>query len=251
MASIISETFASGADKALQLGNEEWGRVMSIGADWTWLRLGFMYNFTPDGTNNIATADLRFGFSNAANRHVGSPSAGLLWYGAHFGAASNTSIAGGTWTYNAGSGNPYFSSSGNGRISYVNTGFAGGANSAGSYHHFTNGGSTLRRSVAFVDLEKNGTSLWVMPRAMSSLNNVDHTLAQFRAAMATAGSLPSSGNSSLTVGGSTIGGAGSTSFANYPTNAGTYGELVAPHIGWNKGLINFLNIFAIEVYRHA
>ena len=252
MASIISETFSDGADKALQLENEEFGRLLAIGSDWTYLRIGVMYNIVPDGTNNIATADIRLGGSNGADKHIGSGT-DKLWYGNHLGANSGTAITGGTWTHNAGSGDPYFVSSGNTRIRQAGTTLSGAGNSS-SHRHFTSDGATRRRGVLITNLEKNGTSMWVGGQCnnnVSSPFNADFTLAEFREAMATFTAPPSGGNVSLTVGGKQLSGLGTTQFTGHDTNAATYGDINSAHIGWNKGLINFLNIFAIEVYRHA
>ena len=63
-------TFADGANKGLELGNEEFGRDLQIGSDWTRIRVGVLLNITPDGTNNISSVQFRMGFSNGAAHHA-------------------------------------------------------------------------------------------------------------------------------------------------------------------------------------
>ena len=246
MAEIISQTFADGANLALQLQNEEWGREFAIGSDWTRIRLGFMANLIPDGTANITSAQLRFGFSSSSSMHFGSQSAGLFYGGL---MPNSGTYTGGTFTYNAGGGEPYFSAGGIYRVRSL-AGTLSGGSSAGSPYIATNTGTTARRSVFMVELLKSGTSMIVGAGSFNggTGSGTDHTLAEFRSAMTTA---DLTGGTAPTVGSDAMQNWGTNTFTNHDTNAATHGETDSVHIGFNKGLVEFLNIFAVEVYRFA
>lgn len=106
MGAIVQVLFADGPDKALRLGNEEWGRELEWGVNWTRMRIGLLCNVTPDAANNLATRSFRIGISTAPTDHVGS-NAATAWYGALLDNGI-TNIGGGTWYYNAGGTNPYY-----------------------------------------------------------------------------------------------------------------------------------------------
>lgn len=241
-------TFADGADKGLEMGNEEWGRDLIIGSSWTRIRVGMMLNVVPDGINNILGCQIRMGFSNGASFHEGDGS-GQLWFGTHFGGNSS-SFAGGNLVYNAGAGNPYYITSGAYRNQVINGTPTGGSGGNGAFgQQPTTGGSTIRRGCMIAEIKKTGTSMQV-GGGSSNVASQDYTLANFRSWMGQSNDI-AAGSAPANIDGQACQTFGSTTFVNYTTNAGIYGEVIAPHIGWNIGLTNFLRIYAIEVYRVA
>lgn len=248
MSAIILNTFATGADKALQLGNEEWGRLLQIGSTWNRIRIGIMCNLDPDGTNNISAGSLRIAATNGVDKHVGSGT-GQLAYGVIFGSSSNPPVlTGGTFTYNAGGGDPYFSYPGYSAFKNVNGGaLVFGSSNATARAMFASTGAVKRRSVLFVDLEKSGTSLLVRGNSLlvTSLGNADYTFSHFDQALADAGT----GN--INVNGVTHTGISLATFTGHDTDVGTYGPLNSIHVGWSKGTPTFLNVYVVKVYRFS
>jgi hypothetical protein len=245
MAIIYQETFSDGPDKALVLSNEEWGRALSIGSNWTRIRIAALLAIEPDGTNNLASAQLRVGFSSAANDHYGSQAASH-WYGYCTGSSSAI-YTGGTHTYNDASGNPVITWGSYGRQRVLNGVITASGNN-GAVGIAATTGTTARRVPVFVELKKNGTSLVVAPGAVQITvggANVDYPLSAVVAAMEN--SLDLQGFGSLPCNGFTFGG-GNTTFTNYDTNAATYGEIVAAHVGWNKSVAP-LRVYAVLVSR--
>jgi len=76
-------------------------------------------------------------------------------------------------------------------------------------------------------------------------NNIDYSLSAVVATMEDAADLSITG--AITCNGKGFGG-GATTFSDYPTNAATYGEIIAPHVGWNK-TVALLRIYAVLVSR--
>lgn len=243
MAIITTQTFSDGTDKALSLENEEWGREMDIGSDWTRIRIGILFNISNVGTSNLASTSLRVGISNAANKHPGSGT-GKLWYGALFGI-NGSSLGGGTFTYNAGGGDPYFSWTPNSRVTQVNTTLSGSGQSATTIGAIA-GGSTNRRSCVFAEIKKVGDTMDVTGVSANSNQNV--TLALFRTGMAYNANPFLAQN--IVINGVNYSYCGTGNFSSRAANAATYGEPVAIQVGWNKSDPYFLNVFAIEAYRH-
>ena len=99
------------------------------------------------------------------------------------------------------------------------------------------------------EIKKTGTSMQV-GGGSSNVASQDYTLANFRSWMGQSNDI-AAGSAPANIDGQACQTFGSTTFVNYTTNAGIYGEVIAPHIGWNIGLTNFLRIYAIEVYRVA
>jgi hypothetical protein len=84
----------------------------------------------------------------------------------------------------------------------------------------------------------------------SAVNGTNGTLADFRSYMADADS-PALGGSNPKYLGSAARDAFGYTHSTYATDAGTYGELDSVSIGYSESLKTQLNIFALEVYRHA
>jgi len=245
MAIIFEETFSDGSDKGLVLSNEEWGRALQIGSDWTRIRMGMLVAMEPDGVNNLSGAQFRFGFSTAANDHLGSLAA-KLWYGAVLNGGSSTiNYLGGSYTYTANSNNSYYATVNLPRVRALNGTLSGSSNSGTYYIPTLN--NNKRRAPICVQLKKSGTTMIVSPRCPPSGagSPVDFTLADLLATMED----PTDDAVSTTLLCRGIGLTGSwTSFADYPDHAAAYGEIVAPHIGWNKTVAK-LHVYAVVVSR--
>jgi hypothetical protein len=243
MAIIYQETFSDGPDKALVLSNEEWGRALSIGSSWTRIRIAAHLAIEPDGTNNLASAQLRVGFSSAADDHYGSQAASH-WYGLCTGSSA-ANYTGATHAYSDASGNPVFTWGSYGRQRVLNGAITAAGNS-GTYGIAATTG-TPRRVPIFVELKKSGTSLVVSPGIVQILSggaNVDYPLSAVIASMENPTDMSSF---SMTCNGFSFGG-GNTTFTNYDTNAATYGQIIAAHVGWNKTIAP-LRVYAVLVSR--
>jgi len=99
MAIIIQRVFATDTKKGISLGNEEWVRGLTIGTNWSRLRIGILCAANPDGTNNINGCSYALGVCSGTSNP--------------FGAASTANFIGGgrsagVLTYTAGAGNPYY-----------------------------------------------------------------------------------------------------------------------------------------------
>lgn len=252
MALIESIVFPGGVDQCLTLFNEEWGRTLAIGDDWTRLRIGLLCSVEPNGASNIPTARLSVGMSSAANMHLGSAAAGL-WYGFNVGGGS-ASLSGATWVYGAGGGNPYYHCDAFTRIRSL-AGALSGTFNAGAASVPTTGGLVVRRWPVFVELEKVGTTM-VVGAAMINLSEGDptiraaysYTLADMILALEDGTLFIATGSNSVNIGSTFCHNLGSTTFAAHPTNAAVHGETDSVHIGWNKGAFGF-RVYAVGVSR--
>lgn len=156
MALIDLITFSDGDDKYLELAGESWGRQLAIGTNWNRIRVGIMCHLVGDPGTTLLGALFMLGFSNGANQHALSQTASL-WYGPALGSSA-ANYSGGSWAYNAGSGNPYFS------ISHTSTGFFRIVNgvitrSAGSSTSIVPTSTGLaRRWLLFSEIARDGTA---------------------------------------------------------------------------------------------
>lgn len=168
MATIGSRTFATYEplnDKYLSLANEEYVRTLAIGSNWNQVRIGLMYAMP--GAANIPSARFCVGLSASAFDPLASSSTGHF-VGVHF---TNTGFAGASLTYNAGSGNPYFTSPGFAFFKRVGTSATVFGSFTGTIFHPTNGGSTQRRGAVVAELTKGGSwtiRAWALPLAAMS-----------------------------------------------------------------------------------
>jgi hypothetical protein len=247
MAIIYQATFNDGPDKALVLSNEEWGRALSIGSNWTRIRMAALLAIQPDETNNLASAQIRIGFSSAADQHYGSQ-ASSHWYGYCTGTTSPV-YTGATHYYSDAGGNPVITWGSYGRQRALNGVLSGDGNN-GTFGISATTGTTPRRVPIFVELKKSGTNLIVSPGAVQITvggANIDYPLSAVVASMENPVDMAAYGN--VPCNGFSFGGGYST-FANYPTNAATYGEIIAAHVGWNKTIAP-LRVYAVLVSRFA
>lgn len=243
MAIIYQATFNDGPDKALVLSNEEWGRALSIGSSWTRIRMAALLAIEPDGTNNLASAQIRVGFSSAADQHYGSQAASH-WYGYCSGSSSAT-YNGGAHAYSDISGGPVIFWASYALQRVVNGAItANGANGAFGISATT---GPPRRVPIFVELRKSGTSMAVAVGAVPipATGNVDYPLSSLIASMENP--IDMTQGPPLPCNGFSFGG-GYTTFGSYNTNAATYGEIIAAHVGWNKTIAP-LRVYAVLVSR--
>lgn len=186
------------SDQALLIGNEELLRKLSIGNNWTSLRIGAMIAITPDGTNSLASCKLMLGvcsanatFSNTAGYSAASTT---NYVGADLYCPGNTGTPE-TAVYQAGSGNPYFYASNatfgvptsiRRRVATTETFAIVGGNSQRPIA-VAGAGSTLRRCPVYVDIIKGSpnytVNVWNIPLASSA---TDFSYAHFLTGFETA-----------------------------------------------------------------
>ena len=170
MASIIERVYADGNDRAITLANEEYVRPIHIGSGWSHVRIGMLCDCTPDGTNNLTSTSLIVGLCSGT--------------AAPYGAASTTNFIGasmmnqlnvlGTFTYNAGSGNPYFSSQGQGPITKVGASVSLTLGNGSPCVFATTDGALQRKTLVMVSISRGAPNYTVtrflVPAANANLN---------------------------------------------------------------------------------
>ncbi len=194
MAAIASRTFvlAPTTDKYLSLSGEEYLRKLTIGNNWTTLRLGMMCAITPDGTNNLASCALQLGVCTADATAASTTNyVGFDFFCTNAGAAQNA-------TYSANGTLPYFRGSstlGNFRrrvgTTDTNTGVANDLKGA----IVTNTGTLQRRTPFYVDITKGSPNYTLRPwfasvNSLPDSANRDWSLAQFLTGFETATPTP-------------------------------------------------------------
>jgi hypothetical protein len=160
------------------------------------------------------------------------------------GGSSTINYLGGNYTYSNNSGNSHYASTNLPRVRALD-GVLSGSSNSGSYYIPTLN-NNKRRAPICVQLKKSGTTMIASPRcpAASAGSPIDFTLADLLATMED----PTDDAVSSTLLCRGIGLTGSwTSFADYPDHAAAYGEIVAPHIGWNKTVAK-LHVYAVVSY---
>lgn len=144
---IVTRSFIGEAnDKALRLLGT-YARTLDIAGEWTKLRIGLLAAMTPDGTNDLS-GNLLVGMCSGTTHPY---SAGTT---TNFVGCSLANTSDGTLTYNANSGNPYFSNATNYGVTKADTTEVSSVISTGAFLFPTNTGITARRFVVLVDLEK-------------------------------------------------------------------------------------------------
>lgn len=254
MSNIVSGSFvlAPTTDKYLTLAGEEYARTLSIGDDWTRLRIGMMAAVTPDGTNNITSVIGFFGLCSGKT--------------APFGAASTTHAVGiplqgnsglmtaRNQTYVAGSGNPYFTQSNSfptagKRVATTLTNFTGFS----SYIYALPAmgvGTTVRRGMIFFEIEK-GSPYTIRVFGADNNNGAiqtgqvlysDYSLATFLELIAD----PSTVNLTTALG-KTFNG---QSVTNSGIDEATDGSLDTINIAWNKASFPLV-VYAVAAYKFS
>ena len=237
MATISQRVFVVDATKkCIRLANEEWIRPLGIGSGWNRLRIGVLVAINPDGTNNLNGCEGMIGLCSGTNG-FGSAST-TNWLGLSL-ASQNTPYPQETFTYTAGSGNPYFSSPGTGTYKKVGSTVTYLAGSAAGYYP-TTGGAIQRRALFGVDIARGNPNY-----ATASIRLlVGQVVADF-STVDLVDMLEQSSVSSVTVRGN---GLACTTMTGAFTEAA--GPLNAVSIYWNKALYP-LEVYSIGVYRYA
>lgn len=238
MAYIIQKSFSTYEpinDKALQLANEIYQRSLAIGTNWTRLRLGLMYAITPDGTANLSGVKFALGLVAFGGGTFGQQTVGH-YLGAIFSTDGN--VDGGALTYQAGGGNPYFSSTGIRLFLQVGSAVNYRANRGTIYHPATSG-TVARRGVIFFEAQKGTPWIiraWGMP---SSAMSRDFGWGHFQTTIEQPGD-------TLNLDGHTLLGVGDTVTVDQAAN----GALDSVTLFWNKSQ-QPIEIYAIAVQRLA
>lgn len=186
MASIGTRTFAAGNKKYLSLAGEEYKRTISIGNNWTKIRIGILAAQNPNGTSDTASGSrlitavcsgTAFGFGGGSST---VNCCGINHTGRGFGTNP--------WVlhYNANSGNPYFD--GNGgvgpfkKVGATLTDFTGGSSVRNVIPTTT--GSTQRKWPLYVQIEKGSPnySFYQMTIPNTALSS-DFTVSDFEAGL--------------------------------------------------------------------
>jgi hypothetical protein len=112
MAEIVQRLFAYVPNNALRVGGEQFTRSLGVLNTWSRIRIGILVAAAPNGVANLVS-NFTFGVCNGQANAGGSAACNSA-----FGAAIPGSqlAASWTWTYQANSGNPYYASSGSGKL---------------------------------------------------------------------------------------------------------------------------------------
>lgn len=243
MASIGSRIINLVEDKYLSLANEEYLRQLSIGSNWTKLRIGMVCALTPNGANNLLGCRLVLGLCSAA-----SPFANTLGYasattgnsiGCDFIIKSSGADDYGDFIFNAGSGNPYFTGTFMAaRRRYGSTAtFAAFASSNQAIAATT--GALQRRSLIYLDITKGSPNYTVKPFVLTSVQaKGDFATADFLDGLEQSGT--------PVVNGQTL----NTIAALTPACDETAGAFNTLDLYWNRAAYA-LEVYALAVYRAA
>ena len=157
MATIGARTFNLIEDKYLTLANEEYLRPLSLGNNWTKLRLGAMLAITPDAANNLTNCSLLLGVASAASPFANTTgySTGTTknYVGLDIVPDGGGGSGPGLFTYYATGGNPYFSATyaaARRRVVTTDTFASVAMNHAVATHT----GTIQRRTPVYVDITK-------------------------------------------------------------------------------------------------
>lgn len=195
MAQLASQAFilSPSTDRYLELSNNEWVRPLSIGNTWSKIRLGVLASITPNGTSDIVPKFVLGMCSGSSNP---------------FGAGTTTNFVGAgfvhalTLTYNAGAGNPYYTSANStGRITRVGSTVVYTGGLTGTF--FSNTGSLSRRCPLIVDITKGSPNYTVKTYTPSSAAT-DVSYAEFSAAIESGSDPTTVGSLGLTSNSATI-----------------------------------------------
>jgi hypothetical protein len=243
MPNISSRTFSTGADKCVELANNEYLRTMAIGNNWTRIRVGILAALQPNGTNNIASCRLLLGLCSGKSNPYGA-AATTNFIGARIiGKAAGD----GTATYNAGGGNPYFLDTDPGfpaavrKVGGVITTVqeSVGFSAAGIT---TTTGALQRRSPFFVEIVKGSPNYQVRLDCPGEQNaarmQTDYTYADFRAGLEQQGNAVLQGNTLNTA----------RTYLSIACDE-TAGVFDTVNLFWNKSQV--LEVYALGFYKLA
>lgn len=116
MAVIGQRTFSDGVDRYIALSNESLVRPIAIGTNWTSLRVSVLCAIDYQEAVSLGGAQFMIGLcSGTSNPYSSATTTNYIGMGFHRFPPT------GTFTYNAGTGNPYLTGSGNGAITKTGT----------------------------------------------------------------------------------------------------------------------------------
>lgn len=162
MAEVASRSINLVSGNYLKLAGEEWVRTLPFRQDWQRIRLGILFAVTPNGTSNIPDCPFYVGLcqgSKGAGRYDCKNFVGMSLTGSPT-PGQNKSL-----TYNAGSGNPYYSIA-SGQCFAFQRYFAGGQYPPGPTDNLASAaslspafvpadtGNARRRSVYVIDITR-------------------------------------------------------------------------------------------------
>lgn len=167
MSAISTRTFAEGIKKCLVLGGEEFVRPLVCGPNWNILRIQFSYAVTPNGTSSITGARFVVGLCSGTIQGRTYNSTNTTNYYGYLIHHSDES-AGRTLTYNANSGNPFYSQGVDRGYHFTRVGSATNKTAFALLslpQMVTTGGTVQRRSAIAFDIlrptsQGTGTALW-------------------------------------------------------------------------------------------
>ena len=233
--SILSRTFTTSPGTCLQLRGNEFTQPIAIAQRWTRLRIGIFASLTTEAanTNSIYNASLAMGFCTTGRPYTSDTANFFGWF-------SGSTGAGGTATYAANSGNPYFSGTTFAGGSKINqTLLTAGAGSATWMLPTTLGSSLNRRGILFADITKGSPNYSVTAYSTVAAHMaLDLTLQDFYNGMEQVATTPSVAGSALNA--ST---AQATAFSETLSTL-----LTSVNIYWNRWRFP-LEIYALAVYQ--
>lgn len=160
--SIITRAFSFGTTQPILLRGNEWTQPYTIGQRWVKLRVGFLCGIRDTGgANNLPGSCIIAGVCSDGKSYHKNPAAFCGW------AWPNQN--GGTLTYNANSGNPYYSTGGN-FYSIIRTGTTNQTATVGSTTFYMPiiTDANPRRGLWIIDLTKSATT-WTIGGYMNAL----------------------------------------------------------------------------------
>jgi len=153
-ASIIQRVFTVGKEKALVLRGDEYYKPTGLGTNWTRLRIGLTYAFAGDIPNNLNNVAFFIGMCVHNRPYTINTGHCVGWVAPSLGSGGGAAL-----TYNANSGNPYYSSSGFNAVSRINTVLLTSATGGSNIFVPTITGSALtRRAVSILDITKTNAT---------------------------------------------------------------------------------------------
>jgi hypothetical protein len=168
-ATIISRTVSAVVDKRIVLSNGQFARKLSIGSNWTRLRLGIRFGMTDLGVAPTGTPRFAAGFCSGLSNLFGDATTDN-WVG----IISNTA----TWAYAAAD---HYGSVVFGAAKRVGSTLTVGSNAAGSVSIGAVSASTgVQRALFFVDITK-GSPNYTVQAFTAGGTPPDSTIAQFLA----------------------------------------------------------------------
>jgi hypothetical protein len=150
MAVIGQRTFTDGVDQYVALTNESLVRPLAMGTNWTTIRIAFLCAIDSQEAASFTGAQMSFGVScGTTNPYSANTTTHSLLITSQYNGYL------GTFTYNAGSGNPYFTGNGWGAIRKVGTTQTFTAGNNATQYYPAAGTGTPRRMIVTATIQRN------------------------------------------------------------------------------------------------